>query len=149
MFSLSRKSAEQLRFFTQAMNNFSILEMHFSIHLKCSIACLNGFHMKNIFKLSWSWHFHQKPTKFHRIGPLGRFGLVVKCPSGGGGGLSYPLPMSFLRPLIGPQITWSFEVSKHSKEGLSSSSLAGWTHLRAASIVKWARCLLLFLDGHI
>ena len=55
----------------------------------------------------------------------------------------------FSRPLIGPQITRSFEGSKHSELGPSSSSLAGWTHLKAASTVKGARHFLLLLDGHI
>ena len=43
---------------------------------------------------------------FHRIGPLGRFGLVVAMSVRPSLNLSCPLPMQFfLSPLIGPQIT--------------------------------------------
>ena len=96
-------------------------------HFNYSIVCLNGFHMRNIFKLSGSWLFHQKPTRFSPNWPT----RPIRCSSlsCGGGGLSCPLPMSFFHSL--------------------SLALRSHDHLKAPSTVNWARHLLLLLDGHI
>ena len=57
MFTLSRKSAEQLRFFTQAMNNFSILEMHFFYTLEMLYSLSKWFsyekYLQTILKLAF------------------------------------------------------------------------------------------------
>ena len=47
-------------------------------------------------------YFTQGRYRFHRIGPLGRFGLVVAMSVG-----MSPSNVIFSMPLIGPQITWS------------------------------------------
>ena len=172
MSNLSGKSVgEYFIFFIQTMNNFSIMKMPFFTHFNYSIVCLKSFHMRNIFKLFGSWHFHQKPTRFLPNWPTWPIWgssqsvcLVVEEV------YHVPSPCLFFKAShwpsdhmiiwrlqaqwIGPIIFFScwmdtFKGCKHSELGPSSSSLAGWTHLKAASTVKWARHFLLLLDGHI
>ena len=82
-----------------------------------------SFSMRNIFLLSGSWLFHQKPTRFSPTGPLGRLGPVVKVSVWWRrrSGMS-PLPMSFSkhRP-SGPMLSISQLV--HMFVCLSVSSL--------------------------
>ena len=98
---------------------------------------INNFIIRNVHffytpKIFYSWskrisyekylsgilHFHQNPTRFSPNWRTGAIRSSSRC------------------------------VRQVAEEGPTSSSLAGWTHLKVASTVKWARHLLLLLVGH-
>ena len=153
------------------MKNFSITDRPFLKHFNYSIVCLKGFHMRNNFKLSGSWHSIKNQLDFHRIGPLGQFGVVVKVSVWWRrSSIMSPPHVFFFKAShwpsdhmiiwrlqarwIGPMIFFScwmdtFKGCKHSEVATSFSSLAGWTHLEAPSTVKWAHHFLLLNHSEV
>ena len=108
-------------------------------------------YIRNILKLSGSWHFHQKQTIFSTERPTGPilsssqsvclvaeevFHVPSQCLF-----LGLSLALRSQDNLKAP--------STVNEVGPSSSSLAVWTHIKAASTVKWAHHLFLLKHSKV